>query len=574
MDHAVKTIIKARARMLKNSFREVRSHIWVHVLAGLGTLFLLVGVGGYGFYRMFRFLLQQEIFGPPLMERLLAIVLLAFFSMLIFSNLIITLTTTYISRDTEFLFGYPIRFKSVFVVKLTESVFYSSWAFVLLSLPMFAAYGYAKGAPFEFYILSFIIGIPFLFIPAAIGALLTMLLSAFLPAKRARSYSIGLIILGGAVSLGLVRLMGLKSLIQRTDESNFNQLMDLLNIGSVPLLPNFWLSRGLRAASEGNWQDYLFWTWCLLITAVMFVQICLWVAPFLYYRGWTLAKEAASATHTTSGGWFFPLTDKILKVFPSYLRALIGKDIRTFLRDPSQWSQLVILFGLLLTYIANIRGLTKSLSQLERYMENWPIFLSYFNLGATCFVMCILTTRFIYPMLSLEGKQYWIVGLAPFPKQRLVWEKFGLCLGVTLPLALTIILFSNYMLNVSTLLAWISLITVILQSVGLTTLAVGLSAIFPDFKQDNPARIANGLGGTINIVVSLIYIILSLMLSLFPAIRIITAVERGSTVSEAFLSALNAYGPWIAGTILIHALIIFLPMKIGLKHWNRLEISN
>ena len=53
---------------------------------------------------------------------------------------------------------------------------------------------------------------------------------------------------------------------------------------------------------------------------------------------------------------------------------------------------------------------------------------------------------------------------------------------------------------------WLTLATIFLMSVALTSLAIGLGALFPNFKEDNPAWIANGLGGTLNIVLSMLYI--------------------------------------------------------------------
>src|SRR5690606_35232892 len=152
------------------------------------------------------------------------------------------------------------------------------------------------------------------------------------------------------------------------------------------------------------------------------------------------------------------------------------------------------------------RGLTGKLSVLENFFKDWPVFLSLFNLGATCFVICILTTLFIDPMLSLEVKQYWVVGLAPFRQLYLVWDTVFICASVSVVLAVVLIAFTKSRLQVGPALGWVGLVTVVLLSLGLTSLAVGLGAIFPDFRQDNPARIANGVGGTMNIVLSLFYV--------------------------------------------------------------------
>ena len=556
--------------MLDNCVGQIRSHLWIHVAAGVFTLLLVVVGGGAFFYLLFAFLRRQEVFGPPLMEAILGMVLLAFFSMLIFSNLIITLTTTYISKETEFLVGLPIGFRSLFSVKLVESVFYSSWAFLLISLPIVFAYGISKSAPFGFYPLALALGIPFLVIPAAIGALLTMIISAFMPARRTRTYSIILLAAAIGVTAVIVRLMGLRSMIFNASVQDIGQIMALLNIGSVPLLPNYSLARGMQAASERSYAEAGYWFLCLLSTAMMTVQVCIWAVPRLYYRGWVLAKEAASATYATSRRSLFVLLDRLFAPCSPPVRALVGKDLRTFWRDPAQWSQLIILFGLLVIYIANIRGMQQRMRGLDMILKQWPIIVSFFNIGATCFVLSILTTRFIYPMLSLEGKQYWVIGLAPFPKNKLIWEKFWLCIAASACIAIVLMVFSNRVLGVNTLLAWIGLGTITVLGFGLTSLAVGLGAMYPNFKEDNPARIANGLGGTANIVFSLAYIAANLALELPPTFFLMTMTDRLSAASRLALLVREMW-PCLIGLLAINVVVIVAPVRIGIRRWNEHE---
>ena len=152
----------------------MRNYLFIHLTIGLLVLFFIIGGGSVFFRFLFSFLLHQEVFGPPLMNRLMAMVFLAFFSMLIFSNLIITLSTGYISREVDFFMGLPLRHQDIFWLKLGESILYSSWAFAILSFPIFIAFGQAKGLSLDFYILSILLVVPFLLIPAGIGALLTM----------------------------------------------------------------------------------------------------------------------------------------------------------------------------------------------------------------------------------------------------------------------------------------------------------------------------------------------------------------------------------------------------------------
>jgi ABC-2 type transport system permease protein len=301
----------------------------------------------------------------------------------------------------------------------------------------------------------------------------------------------------------------------------------------------------------------------------MSLQLCLWLAPRLYYRGWALAKETASSTYTT-GRSLFPLFDRLLAPFSSPVRALVAKDMRTFWRDPAQWSQLIILFGLLVIYIANIQGLSKQMRVLDLFVRQWTTILSFFNTSATCFVLSILTTRFVFPMLSLEGKQYWVIGLAPFPKQKLIWEKYALCLATVSVVALTLTFFSNLVLHLKPVLGWISLATVSVLGVGLTSLAVGLSATFPNFKEDNPARIANGLGGTVTIVLSLCYIAANIALEIPMVFTLIAYLDphRGLPVAGTLLGSI---WPYLLGLVAVNFVVIVLPMRIGLRSWRRLE---
>lgn len=577
MPGPISVILQSRRRMLDHIVGQIRNYLWIHLAAGIFTVMLIIAGGAAFFFLLFRFLMSQEPFGPPLMEKLMGVVFLAFFSMLIFSNLVITLTTTYISRETEYLMGLPIRFRSLFMIKLVEAIFYSSWAFIVLSVPIFFAYGFAKHAPLTFYPLSFVLGLPFIVVPAAIGAIITMVISAYLPARKARLYSFALVVVALCITAIIVRLMGLRSMVVSASLQDFSQIMGLLNAGSLPLLPNYWLASGLQAASEGRYREMGYWFLCLVSSALMAVQLCLWLVPSLYYRGWALAKETASPTMAVRRHSIFTWVDSLLMRLSPPVRALVGKDMRTFWRDPAQWSQIVILFGLLVIYVANIQGLSKQMGAIENFIRQWRTVLSFFNLGATCFVLSILTTRFVYPMLSLEGKQYWVVGLAPFNKSKLVWEKYILCMAGAALIAVPLTLFSNYVLQARLMLALLSIMAITLLAFGLTSLAVGLSAMFPNFKEDNPARIANGFGGTINIILSLFYIALSLALLLYPAFFLVDLVDQkvhmGYPVAQAATDAFRRLWPFAVAYLALNAVVIILPMRTGVRHWNAQEFN-
>ena len=114
------------------------------------------------------------------------------------------------------------------------------------------------------------------------------------------------------------------------------------------------------------------------------------------------------------------------------VRALLVKDVRMFWRDTTQWAQSLVLFGLLAAYIINLRHFSQQLTS-----PFWIHLVSYLNLGACSLNLATLTTRFVYPQFSLEGKRLWIVGMAPLGMDRVVRTKFGLASCVALVVTVT-----------------------------------------------------------------------------------------------------------------------------------------
>ncbi|MCC5876629.1 MAG: hypothetical protein JJU11_10465 [Candidatus Sumerlaeia bacterium] len=564
-------ISRTKWRIADNAIRNMRQHMYLHLVVGLGLTFFLFGGGTLIFRFIFSWLMMQPLFGAPLMDRLVGLVFLIFFAMLLFSNLIITLSTTYISREVEFLMALPVSRKAIFRQKLFESIVYSSWAFALLCLPLFLSFGIERGAPWFYYPLIILLIIPFLTIPATIGAIMTMLVTSLLPARKTRTLCIGLGVLSIIAALILSRVTGIGRLLATANQQDLLQIMNALAIGNSPFLPSAWLLSALQSIAPANPNDidlgqFLYWLGMLTATALFLFEVCRWLVPPLYYRGWCLSRDAAMKEVDSNARISpFRYIDRGLeKTFPSPTAGLISKDLKSFWRDPSQWTQLVVLFGLMIIFVANLGYSTRYSSSLEVVVADWKNLLSFFNLAATCFIMSILTTRFVYPLLSLEGRGFWTVGLAPLPRTRIVWQKFALCLLLCLAISTPLVAISSRILELSLAFYLVSMVAIVVMSTGLTSMSVGIGAMLPDFKEDNPARIANGVGGTLNVLLSLAYIGISVIALALPIV--LTEIGVGIHTFQTVWSF-----PYYATMILFHAMVIYLPLRIGLRRWERLE---
>src|SRR5207248_592283 len=203
---------------------------------------------------------------------------------------------------------------------------------------------------------------------------------------------------------------------------------------------------------------------------------------------------------------------------------LIVKDFRTFRRDPAQWAQVLIFSALMTLYFINVRRLF--VQEISWKEQNG---ISLLNLCATSLLMCTYTGRFIYPMLSLEGRKFWVLGLLPLKRDRLLWGKFAFSATWSLLIAEFLVVFSDVMLGMPPWIVSLHALTVIVLALGLSGLSVGLGAWMPNFRESDPSKIAVGFGGTVNLVVGLFYLLLILVLMSLPVHLYYAGFELEST---------------------------------------------
>jgi ABC-2 type transport system permease protein len=233
-------------------------------------------------------------------------------------------------------------------------------------------------------------------------------------------------------------------------------------------------------------------------------------------------------------------------------RALAVKDLRMFWRDTTQWGQSVMFFGLLGAYIINLRNFTHQLSS-----PFWIHAVAFLNLGACAFNLASLTTRFVFPQFSLEGRRMWIVGMSPMGLPRIVMTKYWLASTLSLAVTLVLVTLSCYLLKMpwSDVAFFGAVITV--MTFALNGLAVGLGVLYPNLKETNPNKIVSGFGGTLCFVMSSVYIIASLAL----------LVAGGG----GFSSHTGVAMACIAGFAGLSFVTGWLPVKWGLRRLKNFE---
>ena len=104
----------------------------------------------------------------------------------------------------------------------------------------------------------------------------------------------------------------------------------------------------------------------------------------------------------------------------------------------------------------------------------------------------------VRPLLSpasARGRTLWLLRASPLAMRDLLWAKFWVGTAPLLLLAITIVGLTNYMLQVTEFMMWVSLLTIVFMTFGLAGLAVGFGTLYPRFQTENAAQIPTSFGG-------------------------------------------------------------------------------
>ena len=211
-------------------------------------------------------------------------------------------------------------------------------------------------------------------------------------------------------------------------------------------------------------------------------------------------------------------------------------------------------------YIANLRN-----TWSQMYSEVYRSWIACLNIGACTLILATLTSRFVFPLVSLEGRRIWILGLAPITFRQLVWQKFWLSVATTSAFTIGLVVFSCLRLRVDGVPFVVAVYSIVITNFGLSGLAVGLGALYPNFHEDNPARIVSGMGGTLNFLLSMAYLVLVVGAeTLILQWRVLERYARPG----AFWWALAAVFAFVT---LLSAAATLVPMRLGLRNLERAE---
>jgi ABC-2 type transport system permease protein len=573
LDEESRLFLRLRATLVWETVRSM-------VVGSRLRLSLVVMLSGLFWGALYGLFVEAFSFLEALHADVISLLLNAFFSslmvMLVFSTGILLYGGMYCSPEARLLLTLPVRAETVFAHKFREALWFASWGFVLLGSPMLVAYGVVREAAWPYYALLLPLMIAFVTIPAALGGIACLTLVAWMP--RLRIHALSLAVAGCCL---LAIWLGWSLVFQtRTDAMStawFERAFARLAITEQKLFPSWWLSSGLieaartqpsgRPLATGLAEAVKFLS-LLLANSLVLLLLAGWLARIAYRKGYShLAGEVPARRRRRAG-----LVDRVLigsdAAVGRPLRLLLVKDLRLFRRDISQWSQFLIFFGLLGLYFFNLRSFN--------YHNAYASMIGFLNLAVVGLILSTFTTRFIYPMISLEGRRFWILGLLPVHRDQIVWSKFLFSfLGGVVPCA-GLVFLSDSMLGLPWRLIALHEYCCLLLCLGLSGIAVGLGARMPELRESSPSKIASGFGGTLCLVLSSLFIMVVVVVAAIPTHLFLLARTLGPTVIAPDGLLAWAGGPMGMATSLATVTVAGLaatvvPLASGLQAFRRLE---
>lgn len=513
-----------------------------------------------GSYKVLGYFQGAEGFGDILARKLMGMLWLTFFSILLFSNVITSLSTFFLSKDLETIHAAPIDLENIFWARLTDTLVDSSWMIIFFGLPVFIAYGIVYQAGFIYYGKLFAVTVPFLVLATSLAVIFTMLLVNVFPARRTRDILFLLSIMLIIVLYLLFRFMRPEKLVNPEGFSSTVSYFASLRTPASPMLPSYWASEVLwPSLAPGKYSEAGFNLLMLYSTSAAFTVIASWVSAALYRNGFSKAQEGARRIIAE----MHPIdifTSIIGRKMDPASRVLMTKDIKTFFRDNTQWSQLLLLLALIVIYLYNFSVLDLHRFPIRAfYLQNA---LSFLNIGLASFVVASLAVRFIFPAVSQEGFSWWIIRSSPLTLNRFLWTKFWIYAPPLVIVAEILIILTNYLLNVTSFMMVLSSVTVFFIVLGIVGLGIGLGAIYPRFEAENMAAVATGFGGMIFMILSAIYIALVVFLEAWPVSVYLRAIYRKMPV-EPWMYTLAVICFLVV--MALNALALFYPMHVGKK---------
>ena len=566
LDSLPGTFLRLTQRLGRNGLRTAWTSNKIRLLGLLLTSAIVAlfvfALSWYGFHALYT--LDKVPIKGAIVAGLFDLMFFTLGGMLLISTGIILYASLFTSPEAKFLLCTPARADRVFGMKFANAVSFSSWAFLILGMPILISYGMVAGVPWFYYPLLPVFLIGYILLPCAVSATVCLLFVRFAPRNR-KQFLIAL----GAILLLIVGIWGYRLVmsaresLQTMKRNEVESLLGQFALVRSPLMPSHWMTTGIMAASRAEASTMVRSLAMLWSNGLVMYLLGAFLAARLYRTAYDRIAGSGQRRQVHRGRWI----DKLMEWSVFYLdkptRILVVKDFRMFRRDPTQWVLLTIFGSMIAVGAITFRQYYNAdIDAIDRYI------IGLMNLFGVAVLLCAGLSRFIFPLISLEGRKFWILGLMPLSRQQILRGKFAFAATGSLLIAVGLTVSGELLLRMPIGPLLLHTLTAICVAIGLSGLNVGLGAYMPNFRETDPSKIVAGFSGTINMVLGLGFIIITVGVLAMPmhiaaVLRYFNKLPEGVTPWWAYAGVPIG----IAATMLA----TWLPLRLGAKALDETE---
>lgn len=521
-------LLRLRGVILISEFRRAK------LRRKIGMIFLgLLAIAGLVFAFVLSWLLLRLMRSPelaqfmgntqPLLESMPTLVISAAFAAILITSFAVLLQALYLAGDMEFLLSAPVPIRAIFITKLLQATLPNFSLILLFGLPVLYGLGASGGYNILYYPLVLIVLALVALATAGLSSLLVMGVVRIFPARRVAEV-LGFVV---AILSFTCSQSGQFARYANVSQGQATQMLNLATRFNTPWSPLTWAGRGLVDIGEGRWPSGAGLVLLTIVITSGVFALSLATAERLYYSGWASVQistgKKASARRNGAVQPRVATAAPLRRLLPADVRGLIAKDWLMLRRDLRNMSQLItpLILGAVYALMLIRSGGQAPAGRGEApavFMEIMQNAMVYGNVAISLFVSWSLLSRLAALGFSLEGKNYWMIKIAPISVARLLGAKYLAAFLPTLALGWVFLVIISLVQRASPGTLIFGMLVVLLTIAGTAGLNLAFGVIGANFNWEDPRRVTQGGIGCLGALSSFLFLGISLLLFFGPAV--------------------------------------------------------